>query len=440
MTSFPLPVRPRTWARVSLAALAALGIVGASFTLPAPALGAAVERATTASIDSLDFTSETVASGSSAEIRGTWSLPDHPTVPAGFTLALPPELAGRSDGFPLLDPQGAVMGRCVVDASTLECTFAADYLTAHPENLHGTFFFWVTVRNEPGGGGLVTYDVGGHTLAIDVQPSPDPGTGTGPGVCTENCAFPGRGAGKWGMYDAAAGTIVWVVQIGSGRDGLSGGEVVTVTDVLAENQELLAELNGVRYAELWSSPRLVTGADGRESPGAWAPVDRSTYAATDRTVTFTAQAGHYYDVRFAARVTDQGVAGRYENRAEISIAGASDTAVTGQVVRHGGGGTGGGQAPAPSASPTPVPSATPVSSATPVPSATPTPIPAPTPIATPTPSVVAAPAPLGLSAHTGGTVSTESRLMGLLVFAGLTALLAAIGLAVLLTFRSRARR
>ncbi|WP_307219482.1 hypothetical protein [Microbacterium sp. SORGH_AS_0888] len=382
---------------VGLAAVVLACIAAAPALSPSAASAATAQRATEATIDSLEFTQQNVTSGSAAELSGTWSLPDDPATPAGFTIALPEALQGRSDGFPLLDPSGTAMGQCTVTNTALDCVFDDGYLTAHPRDLHGSFTFWVTVTTETTQSTTERYSVAGRTVTITVDPAPTPGPG--PGACTTDCAFTGRENGKWGSYDAANGVTDWVVQIGSGRDGLPDGDTVTVTDRPGPNQELLNEYNGTTYAQLWESSRLVVDG-GREFPSYWAPADPSTYTSTASSVTFTARAGHYYDVHFMTRVTDQGVSGTYTNSADIAVEGSDTVPVTGTVVRQGGGGNGSG------------------TTAPPIP--TPIPTPTPTPTSTPMPSV-------GMPARTGATLAATGSSMGVV------ALLLPFGLLALTT-------
>jgi len=353
----------RTFAGLVALALACIALVPA--LSPSAASAATAERVTEATIDSLAFTQQNVTSGSSAELTGTWSLPDAPATPAGFTIPLPAALQGRSDGFPLLAPSGAAMGQCTVTSTLLDCVFDDDYLTAHPRDLHGSFTFWVTVTTETTQSTTERYEIAGRTITITVDPAPTPGPGAG--SCTTDCAFTGRETGKSGSYDAQNGVIDWTVQIGSGRDGLPDGAVVTVTDRPGPDQELLGQYNGTTYAQLWESSRLVVDG-GREFPSYWAPSDQSTYTSSPSSVMFTARAGHYYDVHFLTRVTDQGVAGTYTNNADIAVQGNTTVPVTGTVVRQGGGGTGTGTgaAPTPTSTSTPTPTTVPKSTPSPV--------------------------------------------------------------------------
>ncbi|WP_146613298.1 hypothetical protein, partial [Burkholderia multivorans] len=96
---------------------------------------------TNANIDSLKFHEESIKSGSTARIDGTWSLPDNPQTPAGFVVDLPDELQGRTDSFELKDPDGVTTGQCTVTETQLYCDLDSDYLNANPLNIQGTFYF-----------------------------------------------------------------------------------------------------------------------------------------------------------------------------------------------------------------------------------------------------------------------------------------------------------
>ncbi|MDP4334837.1 hypothetical protein Q7F20_15795 [Curtobacterium sp. A7_M15] len=409
------PARPRDRRRSALFAtgIAAVAAIAVGIGAAVPA-SAADGYTTNATIADLRFTSETVTSGSSAELAGTWSLPDSPATPAGFVVDLPPELQGRSDGFPLLAPDGSAMGRCTVTATQLDCAVDSAYVTAHPNDLHGSFSFWVTVRTTTDSATSTTYQVGGTAVTTTVEPAQP---GTGPGTCTVGCAFTGRTSGKWGSYDAAAGVVEWTVAIGSGPDGMRGGERITVTDSPGPDQELLTSYRGSSFATLWQTNRVTTGADGRSGLTGWAPAPRDDSVSTAGSVSFTARQGYFYDVHFASRVTDGGLAGRYTNTATIRIDG-DDASVGGTVVHQGGGASGSGTAP----TSTPTPTAPVTSTPTPRPTSPSTPVATPTPGPTVTPagstgdgdgtSGPAAPSPVpttrGAAIDTGGTVSDRS--------------------------------
>ncbi|MFS2076176.1 collagen binding domain-containing protein [Curtobacterium sp. CT11-133] len=438
MHHHPVRSRDRRGSVLLAAGIAAVAAIAAGISAAVPA-SAAAEYTTNATIDGLRFTSQTVTSGSAAELSGTWSLPDSPTTPAGFVVDLPPELQGRSDGFPLLAPDGSAMGRCTVSSTQLDCAVDSAYVAAHPNDLHGSFSFWVTVETTTESATPTTYQVGGTAVTTTVEPAQP---GTGPGTCTVDCTFTGRTSGKWGSYDAAAGVVEWTVAIGSGADGMRDGQRITVTDTPGPDQELLTSFRGYPFATLWQTNRTTTWDDGREGLTGWAPASREDYASTAGSVTFTARQGYFYDVHFATRVTDGGLAGTYTNTATISIDGDDDSSVSGTVVHQGGGASGAGTAP------TSTPTPTPTAPATVEPTPTPTPT-APAAVgvgATATPGASTAdeetespvPTAIGAAVDTGGTTSDSTApwwSVALLGSGGMTLLLV-LGV---LAARTRAR-
>lgn len=158
MHHHPVRSRDRRGSVLLAAGIAAVAAIAGGISAAVPA-SAAAEYTTNATIDGLRFTSQTVTSGSAAELSGTWSLPDSPTTPAGFVVDLPPELQGRSDGFPLLAPDGSAMGRCTVSSTQLDCAVDSAYVAAHPNDLHGSFSFWVTVETTTESATPTTYQV-----------------------------------------------------------------------------------------------------------------------------------------------------------------------------------------------------------------------------------------------------------------------------------------
>lgn len=309
----------------SLAGLIAFG--GAS------AASAAPPYETEATITSIDVVSEEVESGTDAQLTGTWSLPDNPTTPAGFTIDLPPELQGLADAFSLLDDGGEAMGSCVVTATQIVCDFDDAYLLSHPRNLSGSFDFWANIRTKVTEDTETTYTIGGQDVTVIVTPSTD--------VCVGDCIFTGRGSDKSGTYDRATDTIMWVVRIASGPDGAAGGESMVVEDNLGPNQELLTAFNGKTYPMLRYTDELVITAGNLQQPGNWVEVPLDQYDVDGGTVSWTAEAGYYYSIRYVSKTTDGGAAGTYTNEATVTTDG-NDGHVRSEVVRQGGGGSGTG--------------------------------------------------------------------------------------------------
>lgn len=317
----------KVWRSVAAALVALLTLGTATAAVAAP------PYETEATLTSVEFVNETVTSGWNAELKGSWSLPDNPTSPAGFVVDLPADLQGLTDSFPLLDPSGVAMGQCEVTTTQIICDFDAAYIEAHPYNLSGDFNFWAQVRTTVTEGTETTYVVDGKEVTVIVTP-PD-------GPCTEGCDFQGRESNKSGEYDRATDTIMWVVRIGSGANGALGGEAMKVEDNLGPNQEMLTEFQGNTYPVLRYTNELVTVGSGHQQPGNWQPVPLDQYTVNGSTVEWTAEAGYYYSIRYVAKVTDAGAAGTYTNSATVTIAG-EDQVVGSEVVRQGGGGTGSG--------------------------------------------------------------------------------------------------
>lgn len=313
------------WAAAPLVALLALGNGTAAVAAP--------PYATEADITSIEFVEQEVPSGSDAELSGTWALPDNPTAPAGFVVDLPPELQGLSDAFPLLDPSGVAMGQCVVEATQIVCDFDAAYLESHPRNLSGDFTFWANIRDVVTEDSEKTYVIDGQDVTVVVTPPV--------GTCTPQCDFEGRESNKTGTYDRETDTVLWVVRVESDADGATGGESMSVTDNLGPNQEMLTEFQGKTYPILQHTNELIVTSGNVQQPGNWQPVPVDQYDVQGGTVSWTAEAGYYYSIRYVSKVTDGGAAGTYTNSATVTVDDHQKT-VQSQVVRQGGGGTGNG--------------------------------------------------------------------------------------------------
>ena len=323
---------------VRLRAIAILSTVAALVLGTATVASAAPPYQSEADITSLAFTSQTVQSGSSAQLEGTWSLPDTPATPAGFAIALPAELAGRTGSFPLTDAAGATMGRCTVTTTQLYCDLDSAYVAAHPLDLHGTFDFWVTVKTTVDHDTTKTYDVGGTPVTTTVTPPAN-------NQCTENCTFQGRGSYKSGTYDEEHNAIDWTVAIGAGKGGMAGGQTVTVQDNPGPAQELVTKIGNTTYPYVLYTNTVGKKADGTYWPTGWRVLDPSKVTVDGAgKVSFVSEAGYFYNVHFATAPTDadQGGTHTYTNGATISISGQGDGHVSGTVVHQGGGATGGG--------------------------------------------------------------------------------------------------
>jgi hypothetical protein len=313
--------RSRTWTSVG-AVIAAIALL-AGFGTPA---SAAPPYRTDATVDSLQFTTDTVASGSFAEIHGTWSLPDRAARPAGFALALPAELRGRADRFAVVDPAGETMGSCTVTADRLSCDLDDAYLAAHPVGVHGEFRFWVAVDVAVTQNTIVEFAVGETRISVAVTP-PDR-------ECQTACAWDGRETTKWGSYTYEDDTILWHVDIGAGPRGMAGGVEVKVTD------------SGGPLLDLIPADTRVAGTNEYEGPNGepsgWhdLPADEYTVSADGATASFTSREGWTYGVLYRTRVRDHGAANVYRNSATVESSNSDTLPVQGEVTRQGGSATG----------------------------------------------------------------------------------------------------
>lgn len=314
------------WRKVFVALAAATLTV----VTTAGAAVAAEARATEATLTGMSFVEDVVQSGSSAQLSGTWSLPDNPSTPAGLTVALPEALQGLSDAFALLDPAGVAMGQCVVTDTAIECEFDSAYLAAHPQNLRGRFTFWVTVTTEVTDTTTVTYNIGGVTTSTTVSP---------PGAGCPDCTFDGQSTAKWGTYFRDSDTVDWGILVAAPVEGMAGGQTVTITERLGAGQTWARHDDGSIDIML-----LGTGhVDPVAGPDDWQAVDATiTENVGSVTITFTTREGWFYLVLGTSATTDGGAAGTYENEADVTIGSQNTTPVDARVVRHGGGGTGSG--------------------------------------------------------------------------------------------------
>src|SRR5690606_16168121 len=163
--------------------LRALGAAAVMAVLATLAVGnaaaAAPPYATDATLTSVNFVETSVASGSEAELVGTWSLPDNAPTPAGFVVPLPVGLQGLTDAFPLLDPADVEMGQCIVSATEIVCDLDSGYLAANPQNVSGTFNFWASVETVVTEDTQTDYSFGDVSTSVVVTPNPN--------LCPENC-------------------------------------------------------------------------------------------------------------------------------------------------------------------------------------------------------------------------------------------------------------
>lgn len=322
----------------SITRLRAIGAAATMAVLATLAMGsaavAAPPYATDATLTSVEFTESTVASGSEAELSGTWSLPDGAATPAGFVVPLPAGLQGLTDAFPLLDSSGVTMGDCVVTATEIVCDLDSDYLAAHPNNVSGTFFFWVEVQTSVTEDTETTYNFGDTSTTVTVTPNPD--------LCIENCEWDGEPTIKWGEYNRDDNTIMWFVRVSSDADGATAGQQMRVEDAIGPNQTMLTEYNGNTYPMLMRANGFEDW-NGWEVPGPMLEAPAADYTVDGSTVSWTADEGYFYTVLYVAQVTDGGAAGTYTNSADSFVDGQQES-VSAEAQRQGGGGTGDGDA------------------------------------------------------------------------------------------------
>lgn len=302
--------------------IAALALVFAGLS---PAL-AAPPYASTGKIDTVKFTNSTNTAGSSAQMSATWSFTDNPSTPAGFTIALPPELAGRGDTFKLkAQDTGAEIGTCVAKATQLECDLLDSYVKANPRSLKGDVNFWVTLKDTVTTTTEKTYVVGGVQVTTTVVPRTRP--------CTENCNWEWKYQ-KRGNIDYANNVINWYVRIASNHGGMMGGEKISVTDLPDSNQSLILE-----PSQVFLQATNVTGPSG---PTGWVNKTLGTdfTVAADGTVNFQAEAGYYYQVVYRTSMKNVGDVEYYANKATVTKNGVVDSQVEGSVRYAGGSGSG----------------------------------------------------------------------------------------------------
>jgi hypothetical protein len=76
--------------------------------------------------------------------RATWAVPDSATAGDTFTVNFPAAVEGYSNEFDMRDPDGEVIGHCIVDIDSFVCTLS-DYVDTH-NNVSGWVEFTATFR------------------------------------------------------------------------------------------------------------------------------------------------------------------------------------------------------------------------------------------------------------------------------------------------------
>lgn len=327
-----MPSRLLRRPRLLVLALVTL-LVGA--VLSTTSATAAPPYATTATIDTLGFTASEIESGHRAELEGTWSLPDEPSTPAGFVLDLPAELEGFADSFPLEAPDGSTMGTCTVTTTQLVCDIDSAFILANPRDLRGTFSFWAEATTQVTETTDVTYDFGSAfgSITIPVTPNTD--------VCTENCqSWEGLGAYK-NSRQVDGTTIQWMTGPDTPKEGFRAGTVISATDVLGPDQTLRT----TDAVYVYRSTTIGVNEAGNQGPIDWEAVPADQVSVTSgpqgTTVTFTADTdGSFYGIHVFSTITGGQAGQTYTNRIDYSVTGYGTSSAEGEIVRHGGGGTG----------------------------------------------------------------------------------------------------
>lgn len=321
-------MRPRTrsiWAALVVGALTVLGLAAA----PTAAL-AAGNYATQATVSDIKFTKTEITDDRRSELTGSWSLPDNPTTPAGFTLELPAELKGLNDSFNLVVPgTSEVMGKCVVTTTELDCSIDDAYVAKNPRNLHGTFNFWASsqLKNTE----TVVHDftfknvVGKTTVTVK------------PDKCTERCEFTGWSGQKFGSYDPKHNEIWWYIEVPAPVGGLTAGEDIVVSDILGDGQALAKSEN------LWveETSTVVKHDSGSSYPDDWKTMDASRLAFSAGppiTASWKAEQGKFY--RVVVRVSATKNLPTYTNKASIKVGSTKLVDVSSTIDKQGGSGTG----------------------------------------------------------------------------------------------------
>lgn len=295
----------------------------------AVAANAAPPYTTNGTVSDIKFVTDSGVDGQLTQLTANWTLPDNPTSPAGFTIALPPELEGNTDTFTITaQDTGAVIATCVATKTQLECDFDPAYLASHRTNLNGNVYFWVKINDHVDQTETHNYNINGETVPFTINP---------PAQCTTNCEFEWP-LWKGGSYNNDNNTISWWVHIAADKGGMAGGQEVIVHDTPDANQKLLITDT---LPTLMRTNQTAPDYSGADRPTNWENVPRTDYTvAPDGTITFTTTAGYYYQVYYATEVLDAGAARDYTNAVTYSVAGTDQGTTTGKVRRAGGGGSG----------------------------------------------------------------------------------------------------
>lgn len=328
--------------------------LGAAATVIAVSLGgvtaANAAEGTPTAVDSVTFENTTFQDQSTQTLDVSWHATESPaTNPVVVSFELPDGLHGVGATFAIDN------GTCTITSTTATCTIDPDYVTANPDNIHGSFTMGVQV------------DLKNHDTATDqiwniggVETNPVTVTSR---FCSTNCQWNGTGASKYGSYNNSNDTITWTVQVPSHGDGfttagdgksLEPGQTITVTDPFTGNPFTIQDgspwvsVAGCMTTDSWGYQSAhYTTLDATET----------TISADKTSVAFTTAAGgcsgvtgtdptplvgSVYQVHWTVKAEDGGKGvvgpGTYSNTATISVNG-TDTSVTGTATRYTYGGT-----------------------------------------------------------------------------------------------------
>jgi Bacterial Ig domain len=210
--------RSRVSAVVALSLFAAA--IGA-LALPTMASAATIDAITGVTIQPPDpaHPDRPLVVGQRIRVDATWAVPNGTQPGDSFSLSFPAPVRAVSGQFDLLDPQGHVVGNCVVSRNSFLCTMN-DFVLTHT-NVHGTLHFWahsaeatndLNLTFTTGTGTPIRVPIPGGSI---VTPAPAPGP-TAPN--------------KNGYLKSDGQTLGWIVLIpGVGLTPL-GGNPVVLTD------------------------------------------------------------------------------------------------------------------------------------------------------------------------------------------------------------------
>jgi len=300
-------------------------------------------------ITDVKFQNETFKDGSRQRIDVNWAVTGTAQAPVTVSIDLPAELKGYTDRFDMMD--GATKaGECVVTATAIECAVDDAYVADHPQNMKGSFFFYVDVRLENTEEETKTFDFGDASSTVIVKPKDAPGPGTGP--CEEDCDYKGTKGSKGGSITSLEnGEITWTVVVAAPPEGIAAGQEISVTDHL--DTDVYEYVSGPTVREARS---FMINSAGKWNPYYVGKTEGVTVSPDKLTASFTSVAGgltpeqaaqpdkykaaqgSFYSVQWKVKVKN-GIKNNvpYENTADWTIAGVKSEIVKSTVKRQGGG-------------------------------------------------------------------------------------------------------